>query len=158
MFQRNISSPYSGLKSKRSKKQAWRRLWADLEDGGSIFLQTVWLSPHCPALYPRRQNYSNLNLKSSIFWGIMPCSPLKVHHFRACRLHLHGWRVSKPSKKLCLLPASCWFLAWLTFQPWRWRQHVPLKCWLTFNELHSIISQKTELFITLLWEPQILQN
>jgi hypothetical protein len=30
---------------------------------------------------------------------------------------------SKPSKKLelCLLPASCWILAWLTLQSWGWR-------------------------------------
>jgi hypothetical protein len=47
----------------------------------------------------------------------------------------------------CLVPASCWFFAWCTLQPWRWRWHVPLKCWLTFNRLHGIISQKTELFI-----------
>jgi flagellar biosynthesis protein FliQ len=57
-----------------------------------------------------------------------------------------------------LLPDSCWFLAWLIPWPWRWRRHAPLKCQLTFNGLHSIISQKTELnTVTLLWEPKILQ-
>jgi hypothetical protein len=30
----------------------------------------------------------------------------------------------------------------------RWRKHVPPRPWLTFNGLHNIISQKTELFIT----------
>jgi hypothetical protein len=47
-----------------------------------------------------------------------------------------------------LLPALCWFLAWLILQPWRWKQHVPQKHWLSFNGIHGIISQKTELFIT----------
>jgi hypothetical protein len=31
----------------------------------------------------------------------------------------------------CLLPASCWFVAWHTFQPWRWRQYVTPKRRLT---------------------------
>jgi hypothetical protein len=31
---------------------------------------------------------------------------------------------------------------------WKWRRHVPRKHRLTFNRLHSIISQKIELFIT----------
>jgi hypothetical protein len=35
-------------------------------------------------------------MKSSIFWGIMPCSLLKANwHFRGiCHLHLQGWRIS----------------------------------------------------------------
>jgi hypothetical protein len=48
---------------------------------------------------------------------------------------------------LSLLPASCWFLAWFTLQLWRWWQHIPLKCWLTFSSLLYVISQKIELFI-----------
>jgi hypothetical protein len=40
-----------------------------------------------------------------------------------------------------------WFLAWLSLRPWRWRRHVLPK--LTFNWLHDVISQKTELFVTL---------
>jgi hypothetical protein len=46
------------------------------------------------------------------------------------------------------LPASCWFLAWLTLQPCRWRLCVPPKCRLTFNRLYGFISQKIKLFIT----------
>jgi hypothetical protein len=39
------------------------------------------------------------------------------------------------------------FLSWLiNLQPWRWKQHVPSKHWLTFNGLQIITSQKTELF------------
>jgi hypothetical protein len=47
---------------------------------------------------------------------------------------------SKPGKKtakLCLLPASCWCLAWLTCEPRQWKQHVPLRCQLTFNGLQD---------------------
>jgi hypothetical protein len=47
----------------------------------------------------------------------------------------------------CLL-LSRWFLAGLILRPWRWRQYVPLKHWLTFNGLHGVISQKIVLFIT----------
>jgi hypothetical protein len=47
---------------------------------------------------------------------------------------------------ICFLSASYWFLAWHTLQPWRWRQRVLPKCWLTLNRLHGIISQKIELF------------
>jgi hypothetical protein len=45
--------------------------------------------------------------------------------------------------------ASCWFLAWLILWPWRWRQQVHPKCWLTFNRLLDIISQETELFLSI---------
>jgi hypothetical protein len=40
-----------------------------------------------------------------------------------------------------LLPASCWYLDWLTLQQWR-RQYAPLKWWLTFNRLHVITYHK----------------
>jgi hypothetical protein len=42
------------------------------------------------------------------------------------------------SSRLCLLPASRWFLACLTLRPWRWSQCVPPKLRLTFNRLHVI--------------------
>jgi hypothetical protein len=70
-------------------------------------------------------------VKNSIFWDIMPCSPLKINW------HLGG---------TCnLLPASCCFLLGF-LQPWRWRWHVPPKVCLTFNGLCSFMSQKTEFF------------
>jgi hypothetical protein len=46
------------------------------------------------------------------------------------------------SSRLCFLPDSCWFLAWLTLQPWRWRWHVPPKLQSTFTGLHGTTSQK----------------
>jgi hypothetical protein len=71
------------------------------------------------------------NIMSSIIQDIMKRSPLKLNrHY-----------------KLCLLPASCWFPTWLSLQPCGWRWHVTPKSWLTFNGLHTVISQKTELFI-----------
>jgi hypothetical protein len=39
-------------------------------------------------------------------------------------------------------------VSWPIFQLWKWRQIVPPKCQLTFSGLHSVTSQKTELFIT----------
>jgi hypothetical protein len=65
------------------------------------------------------------------------------------------------SKGRCILNIVKWFLdirntssacyllsRWFIFQPLRWRRHVPLRHCLTFNGLHSIISQKTELSST----------
>jgi hypothetical protein len=42
-------------------------------------------------------------------------------------------------------PASCSFLAWLFLRTRICRRHVPPKRRLTFNRLHDVISQKTEL-------------
>jgi hypothetical protein len=64
--------------------------------------------------------------KSSIFWDIAPCSPLKVNqHFEGtCHLYLQSWIISQESKKpawkqMANSPLatsySCWFLAWLIF-------------------------------------------
>jgi hypothetical protein len=67
---------------------------------------------------------------------ITSCSPLNVQQrFGGTCLHLQQ-----------VLPATCWFLAWRTLQPWRWRRRVPLKRQLAFNGLHGVISQV--LFIT----------
>jgi hypothetical protein len=47
---------------------------------------------------------------------------------------------NKPSKKLIwsrLQGKIYWLLAWSVFQPWRWRRHNLLKCWLTFNEMYE---------------------
>jgi hypothetical protein len=46
------------------------------------------------------------------------------------------------SHVLWLPPASCWFLAWLTLQPWRRRRHVPPKRPLTFKGRQGIMSQE----------------
>jgi hypothetical protein len=123
--------------------------------------------------------------KSSMFWEIMPCGPLKVNRRFGGTCHLK----IKPSKKSAWYRQRAWlekkvelyrsrrelgsepvnshwlyqkteashqgtshvhFLlpSWLTVQSWRWREYIPLKRQLTFNGPHSVISQKTELFIT----------
>jgi hypothetical protein len=98
------------------------------EDGACKFL---WNSKHLPdytVSHPHSHHDEKLNshrlnnssfvgsevltvmvMKSTIFWDIMPCSPLPAHHL-----------------------LSRWFLALLNFQPWRCRQYVRLKCgWLS---------------------------
>jgi hypothetical protein len=56
---------------------------------------------------------------------------------------------------LHLLPALCFFSAWLILRPWRLRRHVPLKRRLSFNRLHGVLSQNTKHFKTRLnyWKP-----
>jgi hypothetical protein len=55
-------------------------------------------------------------------------------------------RSRKPEWKVT--SRACWFLAWLIRFPWRWMRHVPPKRLLIFIELHEVISQKTEIFVT----------
>jgi hypothetical protein len=47
---------------------------------------------------------------------------------------------------LWLPHACCLFLAGLTLSPWKWRQHIPLKCQGNSIRLHNITSQKIVLF------------
>jgi hypothetical protein len=63
-------------------------------------------------------------IKSTIFWGITPCSPLKVNRRfgGTYRLHLQSRRT-------------------------RWKRYSP-KRRMTFNGLHGVISQKIVFFIT----------
>jgi hypothetical protein len=98
-----------------------------------------------------------LELKSSIFWDITPCTASKVKwYFRgAYYLHFQCQRISQSSA--CHL-LSCWFLAWLILWPWRWRHCALPKCRLFLNGLHGIISQKLELIITTAVRSQILHN
>jgi hypothetical protein len=83
-------------------------------------------------------------MKSPVFCDITLCSLLKINMFQR--------NMSPPSSGLKInyllsrkqVVASCWFVAWLILQPWRWRCHVPPKCWLIFNILHG--EKKIELF------------
>jgi hypothetical protein len=84
-----------------------------------------------------------------VFLDITPYSPVKVNRRFGgkCRLHLSV--KSKTSKKpersrqQAELLTSCWFLAWLSLRPWRYKRNVLLKRWLTFSGLHCIIFQYT---------------
>jgi hypothetical protein len=68
-------------------------------------------------------------MKSTIFWDITPCSPLKINgrFGGTCHFHLQGLRISRARHQYV---AST------------------LKCRLTFNGLHGAISQNIELFFT----------
>jgi hypothetical protein len=81
-------------------------------------------------------------MKSAIFWEIMLCSPLKVNRSfgGTYRLHLQGSRISRSrNQHECMW--QCLPLL-LILRPWTWRRRVPPKRRLTFNGLHSVISQK----------------
>jgi hypothetical protein len=71
-----------------------------------------------------------------------------VHQTTLCCIsgdgNLHNHRC-----ELCLLSASRGFLAWLVLRPWRQRRHVLPKHRLTFSRLHCVVSQATEIFITI---------
>jgi hypothetical protein len=68
-------------------------------------------------------------MRISIFRDITLCILMKVNR------HLEG--------QLFLLPASCWFLAWLIVQPCRIRRHVSPKHRLTFSGIHGVTSWKS---------------
>jgi hypothetical protein len=76
--------------------------------------------------------YKGINramVKSSIFWDITPCSPLKINRRFGGTCHLH----------LCFPLLLRWFLARLILRPWRWRQRVPPK---RLTTLHYIPKHK----------------
>jgi hypothetical protein len=47
------------------------------------------------------------------------------------------------------LPCFCWYLAWLTLRPWRWRRCIPPTRW-AVSELHSVTTQEPPP-----WWPQV---
>jgi hypothetical protein len=85
-------------------------------------------------------------MKSSIFWDITPCSPLKVNwrFGGTCRLHPQGRIISRA------LSANCFhagFLLGLFFDPENRGNMVPPNRRLTDTGLHGVISQKVELIM-----------
>jgi hypothetical protein len=69
-----------------------------------------------PSLTPAQKNSLNhvgfevltaVVTKSSLFWDITPCSPLKDNRRfgGTCLLHLQGWRISQARNHVCLPPA-----------------------------------------------------
>jgi hypothetical protein len=81
-------------------------------------------------------------MKSSIFWDITPCSPLKaiwlfrgIHHLHfQCRRVNQIWNPHETGSKLC-------------FDPEYGGDIFPPKRQLTFEGLHGVVSQKIEFFI-----------
>jgi hypothetical protein len=89
-------------------------------------------------------------MKSSILWDITPVSPLKVNrHFGGtCRLHLQVRRISQAKNQ-----RGGGFLLGLFFDPEDEGDMFLRDVGLTFNGLHCVISQKTELYVPFrLWD------
>lgn len=83
-----------------------------------------------------------------ILWDISSCGRLK------CNRRLGGisppppWRArsQRESRRSACHLLSRWFLALLTFRPWRWRWYAAPKRRFTFSRVHCLISQKPVLF------------
>jgi hypothetical protein len=103
--------------------------------------------------------------KTSNFWDIMPCSPLKVnlHFVRTCRLHLQGPRVNQSrnqretdSKHFSALKMDATFSSetLVVFQrtTWRyipedktlWRRHIRPRSWYSPVWMHGVTTQDTK--------------
>jgi hypothetical protein len=82
-------------------------------------------------------NRTTVAMMSFIFWNITLCRLLKVnrHLGGTCHIHLQGRKISQVRNQYKSFTATC-FHAMPILQPSRWKQYVPLKCWLTFNRLH----------------------
>jgi hypothetical protein len=94
-------------------------------------------------------------MKSFVLWNTTPCSPFKVSRRfgGTCRSLLQGRRINQ-ARNQC---ESKWKAeSELIIRPWRWRPHIPSKRRLIFDGLQGVISQKIELFVPPLEEPQIL--
>jgi hypothetical protein len=91
-----------------------------------------------------------IELEEFCLLGYNAVYPLKFKRRfgRTYRLHLQNWRASQARNQHETGSKRSWFLAWLTFQPWRWRRHVPPIRRLALNLLGGVISQEIELFIT----------
>jgi hypothetical protein len=72
------------------------------KDGGSKLLRNV----------SERLSTSMMS-EESVFWDIMPCSPLKVTDVS----EEHFASIFRDEEELCLLSAQSWFLAWLILRP-----------------------------------------
>jgi hypothetical protein len=124
--------------------------------------QSNWLHYHkvlsylfCNLNIPLTEKFEVLTavvMKSTIFWDITPCSPLKVgrHFGETYCLHLQS-RISWAKYQHDSRRQAGWYLARL-IRPWRWTRYVPPRCMLAFNRLHGVIFQKIVLFISLIIE------
>jgi hypothetical protein len=76
------------------------------------------------------------------FPGVCLCGVLSSGIWR----RVVRWKSQRFGELPCLLPASCFFLSWLTCRSLRWTWYVPPKHRLTFTGLHDV-SLKIEFFI-----------
>jgi hypothetical protein len=78
-------------------------------------------------------------MKSSVFWDVMSCSPLKTNR------RFGG---------TYLLSSSHLFPAWFILRTWRWRLHFPLKRQLTFNEFTALYSRQQNSLLMFIFNKQ----
>jgi hypothetical protein len=108
-----------------------------------------WILSGVNNFFLRFEVLTAIVMKSSIFWDITPCSPLKVNRsFRGkCRFHFQNRSQARNEReRRWKIELLCWFLAWFILRPWRWRRLFPPKRRLSFNGLHGVVSQKIKLF------------
>jgi hypothetical protein len=77
----------------------------------------------------RSNYYSNQRhiREKRVISSLATCTPIDVQ--RHC-LHIQGWKLCQASNQCALefaLFSGCWFLVWLTFRPWNWREYIPPK-------------------------------
>jgi hypothetical protein len=104
---------------------------------GSGFL----INPLINIIHVSFEVLSAVAVKSFIFWDIFD---LPEEHV-ASNFRVKAW--NRQSAELSLMPASYWYLAWLTLRPWRRKRYIPPRHQLTFTRLQGVISQKLKLFI-----------
>jgi hypothetical protein len=83
-----------------------------------------------------------INMKSTIFWDVIPCSVVEVPwHLRGTNcLHFLGQTASQPARST--QQAQSLLLVWITFWAWKWRQYVPPQHQCASTSLHSVTSRK----------------
>jgi hypothetical protein len=105
----------------------------------------LWYEPLKTSL-----NKQTNNTKSSVFWNIKLCSPVKINRRfgRTYRLHLQRRITSQASNQHKARKKQSTFLDYLTFRPWRLTRYSPPIHRLTFNRLHGVMHQKIESLTT----------
>jgi hypothetical protein len=99
-------------------------------------------------------------MKTSIFWIITSCSPLRVNRRFGGTCHLLLQRESRwQAYQLCYTRLLLrWFLSWLIFRTLRWKRRVSPEHRLTFNGLHDVLSHKIELFLSHCCSPNVWEQ
>jgi hypothetical protein len=111
----------------------WFLVWIILRPW-RFFQNVGWLSTDYSALYPKRSSliyFPLITLKTS---SVIPAN---LGIFETLSAHL--------------VYCFCWFLAWLTLRPRRWKRLIPLKG-LAVSELQGVTTQKT-IPLTLILKP-----
>jgi hypothetical protein len=89
--------------------------------------------------------FTEVVMKSIIFWDMTPCSPLSCTRRFGGTYRLH-FRVEEQFSKPSSLPLAYSRVAWTILRPWRWWRYVPPKRLVLLNGLHGVIFQKMILF------------